>query len=290
MITRCSPARRGIVCPALPRLHATVRVPRSTANQRPASLKARLNRSLPAVGQFRLVVPQFDQSPVPLQQIIVRPALEFRPVELGSFKHPQACGSGTSPGFQPNAANSRHRCSGRRNHGESGFLIIRERQERRRGAPFFTLETASAQTATSTPAPRRSSTVRRSGTGCCDRPALGCRFGRGSGCMPGSGARSGHPCCVRGGASGGPSSARHKRRVAERRGQIPQGAEVGVIPVPFSGQDRMQRVMKIIVPLRGQAGATAFPRPQQAWIIRVAFRDEHPDAAPASLPVARPRC
>src|SRR5690606_1171727 len=54
---------------------------------------------------------------------------------------------------------------------------------------------------------------------------------------------------------------------AQRRGDVGERAEVGVVAVALATEYGVQRVMEVVAPLRVEPVATALARPQQARIV-----------------------
>jgi len=57
----------------------------------------------------------------------------------------------------------------------------------------------------------------------------------------------------RAGASCMRSIARNRRPLGERPGQVSDAPEVAVVPVPFPRQERVERVVEVVAPLRVEA-------------------------------------
>ena len=52
------------------------------------------------------------------------------------------------------------------------------------------------------------------------------------------------------------------------------GGEVGVVALALAGQQRVQRVVEVVAPLRGQAHAAGHPRGDHAGVVEVALGDQ----------------
>ena len=53
----------------------------------------------------------------------------------------------------------------------------------------------------------------------------------------------------------------------ERARQIADAAEPFVVAVAFAGEDRVQRVVEVVAPLRVETEAECFARRDHAWIV-----------------------
>src|SRR5262245_35670911 len=84
--------------------------------------------------------------------------------------------------------------------------------------------------------------------------------------------------------------ARIDEALAEGLCQMLDPAEVLVISQPLPCDQGVERMMKIVVPLRVEASASEFAWEQEAGVVQVAFRDQiEPPIHPFGLPV-RGRC
>src|SRR4030095_8364956 len=70
---------------------------------------------------------------------------------------------------------------------------------------------------------------------------------------------------------------------AQRGGDIGDAAEVGVVPAPLAAEQRVQRMVEIVVPLRLEPVAAERAPAAEPRIVEVAFRDQHELAAELAL-------
>src|SRR3569623_2418619 len=70
-------------------------------------------------------------------------------------------------------------------------------------------------------------------------------------------------------------AARVHETLYERRRQVTQPAEIGVIAVAFAGQYGMQRMVKVIAPLGIDAKPAQLAAADDARVIQIAFGDQH---------------
>ena len=63
-------------------------------------------------------------------------------------------------------------------------------------------------------------------------------------------------------------------RVLQRLLQIGHGPEIGVVAVALTGEDRVDRVMEVVAPLRVDAVAAALARRDDTRVVQVALGDE----------------
>ena len=202
-----------------------------------------------------------------------------------------SCGSGTSASAQPCAANSRRRpvCTAAASsgsgwlvkncHGRAGRPLLAHEQHRgeRRGQQQRGADLAAG----------RATASRRAG-----RRSRGCRSGRGSAGTP----RTGGPgCACR-------STGRPCRRW-RKLDQVPawknapvstvcqalQRAEVAVVALPLAGEQRVQGVVHVVVPLGLQAVAAGLARGDQPRVVEVGLGDQRQRPAQVGRQRSRPR-
>ena len=66
---------------------------------------------------------------------------------------------------------------------------------------------------------------------------------------------------------------REHKSFGQRLADLTRRAKISIVPLPLAGQPRVQRIMKIVVPLRVETVAACFARHRQARDIRVALGD-----------------
>src|SRR5687768_17220484 len=72
----------------------------------------------------------------------------------------------------------------------------------------------------------------------------------------------------------GAVNARVQEWIAEHVGELPRFAEVAVVTVTLAGQERVDRMVKIVGPLPPQPVPSAFRRQEDADVVHVALGDQ----------------
>src|SRR5687768_17697480 len=66
-----------------------------------------------------------------------------------------------------------------------------------------------------------------------------------------------------------------QKRRAKGSGHVAQPAIVGVVPGALTGQCRVNGMVKIVCPLGVERVPSDLLRPNDAWIVEIAFRNQH---------------
>ena len=247
-----APPRRLIRCGAGARLAATAQCRRGAS---PGTGRRARPRPCPAAGRTgparRLA--QRDQPPVERQHLRVRRLVELGPVQLatarrspgpaGRARRPRASRARRTRAAGPSATAAASSGSGwlvKNCHGVLARPLLAHEQHRR--------ERRGEQQRRADPQQAAATASRRAG-----RRWRGCRSGRGSAGRPRTGARA----CGPGRPAGRARRPRKLDQVPAWKnapvstvGQALQRAEVGVVALPLAGQQRVQRVVDVVVPLR----------------------------------------